>query len=372
MLDKKITVMQMIDSLDVGGAERVCVNYANALFTLDTQYKSHICVTRGGGPLEEFIKPGLDTFMMQKKSMFDRQAYSRAIRYVKENDIEIIHAHTGSYLTALIIQFFTPVKVIWHDHHGQSAKIKASLKFKIRTQVLKLLSRRFSYVITVNKLINEWVEKNLYVRKGCIEYLPNYAELYLKDESLELPGTKDTRIVSLANLRPVKDHLNLIKAFDILYKEGFTQWHVLLVGSTKDKVYLEKVNTLITQYHLENNIHILGVRSDAADILNECSIGVITSETEGLPMALLEYGLASLSVVSTRVGECPKVLEEGTYGLIAEVKDSKDLADKLRQLLSSGKDQGKYSKLFYQHVQDNYSKNAVLDKLLKIYEKVML
>ena len=54
-MNKKIKVLQLIDSLQVGGAEVLAVNIANALSKQGLV--SHLCATRTEGPLKENIEP---------------------------------------------------------------------------------------------------------------------------------------------------------------------------------------------------------------------------------------------------------------------------------------------------------------------------
>ena len=63
-MNKKIKVLQLIDSLQVGGAEVLAVNIANALSNEGVE--SHLCVTRNEGPLKENIKPSVGYLFLEK------------------------------------------------------------------------------------------------------------------------------------------------------------------------------------------------------------------------------------------------------------------------------------------------------------------
>ena len=62
-------VLQLIDSLEIGGAERMAVNYANALHKRIEV--SAICTTRNEGPLKELIKPEVPYFYLERKRQLD-------------------------------------------------------------------------------------------------------------------------------------------------------------------------------------------------------------------------------------------------------------------------------------------------------------
>ena len=73
---------------------------------------------------------------------------------------------------------------------------------------------------------------------------------------------------------------------------------------------------MIADYGLEKNVFLYGSRLDIENILNQAAIAVLTSQSEGLPVALLEYGLYKKSVVVTNVVEIPTIVENGKNGFL--------------------------------------------------------
>ena len=57
------------------------------------------------------------------------------------------------------------------------------------------------------------------------------------------------------------------------------------------------------EYNLNDIIQIAGSVVDTSSLLASADIGVLSSIFEGLPLSLLEYGLAGLPVVVTDVGQ---------------------------------------------------------------------
>ena len=356
--------MQMIDSLIMGGAERVAVNNANSIS--EAGHASYLCVTRESGPLEDFINEEVQTLNLRKRSTLDIKSIRLLVAYIKEHKIDVIHAHSTSFIIAAVAKIFTSVRVVWHDHNGN----RVNLKGKINTAI-KYFSYLFDYVIVVNNELHNWACTNLHVKNENVSYIQNYADLRFDDKEVTLAGTKGKRIVVLANLRNPKDHLNILTAFNSLDKELRDSWYMFFVGEDKMDDYSQAVKSFISENNLVQNVHVLGVRSDTAMLLKACDIGVISSYYEGLPMALLEYGIASLAVVSTKVGECPKVLGDGKYGLLAQAQDSSDLATQLKKYMQSPSLRDQLGKAYNAHVNEQYSKGAVIDILLKIYTKII-
>ncbi len=360
---KEPRVLQLIDSLAAGGAERVSVNLANALS--EVGIKSFLCATRKSGPLEQFIDSNVKKLILHKTSAIDLEAIYALVKFIWKNHINIIHAHSSSFFMAVLCKPFVEVKIVWHDHNG--IRYEADQK---QNKTIKYFSYFFDAVISVNEKLAQWSKDNLHLSKDKINYIQNFAILSCQNSNLKLPGNKENRIVSLSNLRWQKDHMTLLKAFKEIVKK-YPNFHLLLVGQDNEDEYSDMIKSYMQEEKLEKNVHILGSRSDTADILLNSTIGVLSSESEGLPVALLEYGLAKLPVVSTDVGQCGDVLGQGAYGEVVAVKNSDALAESLLKLIEDEELRNSLALKFYDHVQNNYSKDVVINELIDIYKRVL-
>jgi len=358
-------VLQIIDTLALGGAERVAVNIANALAQRGA--KSFLCATRNGGPLEKELNEKVVLLTLDRKSTFDISAIVRLRRFISANQISIIHAHSSSLFIAVMGKIFMPsVKLIWHDHYGnQDAILRNPLPYRI---ALRFADK----VIAVNRMLKDWIVDCGRVREDRVRYIPNFAVL---DDSrnasafvaLEVPGIKDRRVVSLANLRRQKDHITLIKSFSHVIALD-PNAHLLLIGDTPDKELLDEVRALIKEKDIEAKVSILGKREDVGAILARCDVGVISSVSEGLPVALLEYGFAGLAVVSTDVGQCREVLANGEMGMVVPSGDAEKLGEAIAELLGNPDLREELGRKFRGHVQKNYSEDAFMKALAEVYE----
>ena len=88
-------ILQLIDSLRPGGAEKMAVNIANAL--LPHVEGSYLCCTRKEGMLKDEIKPEVGYLFLNKKSRLDPKAILRLRKYIIDNKIDIVHAHSTSF-----------------------------------------------------------------------------------------------------------------------------------------------------------------------------------------------------------------------------------------------------------------------------------
>jgi len=233
------------------------------------------------------------------------------------------------------------------------------------------LLRHVGGVVAVSKPLADWSQNQLHFRKDRIWCLPNFVDTTKQvAPHRELPGRRGSRIVCVANVRPVKDHLTLIRAMQrvvIPYPDA----HLLLVGAHPDANYLSLVQREIQIQGLQSHVTLLGIRQDVTSILEGCDIGVLSSTSEGLPVSLLEYGATSMSVVATRVGQCGDVLDDGKAGLLVPASEASQLANAIISLLADESKRKSLGRAFFNRVQSRYSAEAVIGQLSEIYETVL-
>ncbi|MBN2868120.1 MAG: glycosyltransferase, partial [Flavobacteriaceae bacterium] len=279
---------------------------------------------------------------------------------VKQEQIDIIHAHSSSYFTATLVKLLYPkVKIIWHDHYGNSEFLHQRPK-----QVLKLCSYFFSHVFSVNQLLASWAKNKLYIE--TVSYLPNFSVENKQALVTQLQGVEGKRIVCLANLRPQKDHINLLNAFKAISYQH-QDWTLHLVGKDFEDDYSNTIKQLIVDLKLSNHVFIYGSCPDTSAILEHCDIGVLSSKSEGLPLAILEYGLASLPTIATNVGQCKEVIINEHTGLLVPSENPNALGEAINDYINNPSKRELLGHSLHLHIDKNFSKKAIIDTIKGIY-----
>ncbi|PTX61488.1 glycosyltransferase involved in cell wall biosynthesis [Kordia periserrulae] len=352
--------LQIIDTLETGGAEKLAVTYANALVSeVDASF---LCATRKEGMLKNQVSEDVGYLFLERKRTLDFGAIKRLKKYIKENEIDIVHAHATSFFIVFLTKLIYPkFKMIWHDHYGNSEFLAER-----KSLMLKIASYAMNGVISVNQQLKKWAEKKLSVSK--VIYLSNFP---VKSETVKaqtkLQGTDGKRMVCLANLRPQKDHFNLLLAFETVAKNG---WTLHLVGKDFEDDYSRQLKLFIHDHQLEDSVFVYGSREDVSNILNQCDIGVLSSKSEGLPIALLEYGLHKLAVLATDVGECHRVVSDETKGYLVPAKNEQVFAEKLQLLIDNQQERLAKAEQLHTHVQKHFSQKAIIQQLLSFYNEI--
>jgi len=362
---KYVGVMQIVDSLHSGGKEQMAVNLGNLLSNL---YRSYLCTTRSDGPLEHQLGQNVERLRLGRKRRFELSALRRLVAFIRENQIDILHAHGYSLFIAAMASLFPPhPAVIWHDNEGN---YEQAGRFR---WLYRLGTTRVSAVIAACEPLAEWARSRLHIPAERVWYIPNIGRIAEShEESPALPGTVGSRIVCVANLRPQKDHITLLRAMALVVQQD-PRAHLLLVGAARglDLGYLEHIRREISQQRLDKNVSLLGDRQDVHAILQGCSIGVLSSASEALPLALLEYGMAGLPAVTTTVGQCVEVLEGGSVGILVPPKSPERLAEALLSLLRSPEQCSVLGKKFQHRVQEVYGPGPVIEQICGVYDAVL-
>jgi glycosyltransferase involved in cell wall biosynthesis len=358
-----IRVAQIVDSLLPGGTESVAVNLANDLAE-ESCFLSYLICSRGEGELKQRIKPGVTYLSLNKKRSLDLPALWRLLQFIRKHKINIIHAHSTSFFFPVLIKRLCSFKLVWHDHYGLDVPVSGK-----RIYPYIFFSHFFDYAISVNERLLNSNRKHLHIGPQQQSYLPNYSVSLPVSELPEMKGLQAERLICLANLRPQKDHLTLLTALRLI-KDVYPSVTLYCVGIGEADAYETEVRQLTKDLELDDNVVFTGSVSNPFSYLQQCSIGVLSSSSEGLPLSLIEYGLAGLSVVCTRVGQCAELLQDGKNGLLVEPQNAVALAEACIQLLKDENLKRQLAVNFTAFVRNHYSKQAILHRLISIYKSI--
>ena len=293
-------IIQIIDSLEIGGAERMAVSYANILS--EKIEFSGLIATRKEGNLKQQLSKNVNYQFFNKKHKIDFRAVYKLFKYCKGHKIEIIQAHSSSFFIACLVKIISPkLKIIWHDHNGGIVPKRQGAIY------LQIFSVFFNGIISVNQELKTWALKKLFSKK--VIYLSNFTIPAIDEKKeTQLYGNEGKRILCLANLRIQKNHLMLVKVAQKL-RISHPDWTFHFVGKDFKDEYSKELNQEIIKYNLSENIFLYDSRQDIEHIIDQSTIAVFSSISEGLPVSLLEYGMQKKPVISTMVGEIQLIIK---------------------------------------------------------------
>ncbi len=175
----------------------------------------------------------------------------------------------------------------------------------------------------------------------------------------------DFTIGTIANFYPSKGLEYLIEA---VHKLQITNYKLhprfIIIGDGEER---HKLELLIANYHLQGRVILYGRLGNARNYLKAFNVYVLPSVKEGFPWAILEAMGAGLSVIATRVGAVPEVIQDGQNGLLVEPRNPAQIADKIEQLLSNDQ----LRNTLGTHAIQTISEHFAIDQMLRQIEELL-
>lgn len=346
-------VLQLIDSLEAGGAERMAINYANALAKKNVF--SSLVVTRKEGILKSQIHKDVAYLFLSKKSTIDIRCIIRLRKYIVENKIEFLHAHSSSFFLAFLVKLICfKVKIVWHDHYGISQDL-----YLRKNLILKCCSALFFGVISVNKSLKLWASSYLWCSN--VRYIPNFiCEFKGGFEKVVLKGIDKKRIICVANLRPQKNHTLLIEAANLINSK-FNGWTFHLFGKNFGDSYSDQLSKKVINLKLEKVVYFYDSVDNISVALKQCDIAVLPSSSEGLPLAVLEYGLSNLPVIATDVGEISQIITSVNNGIVVQSDNLLEFTWAIQSLIESEDKRIQMGKNLNKFIKLNFCEESIIE-----------
>jgi glycosyltransferase involved in cell wall biosynthesis len=203
----------------------------------------------------------------------------------------------------------------------RAANRKASAIVCVSDHVRSTFEEAFPRSARIMRTIRNGVDTSRFAapvdRRGC-------RELFGLPRDAVVIGT-------VGRLVPVKNHALLIEAFSRI-SARFPEIRLAILGQGKSR---DSLASLAAGEGLEGRISIHQTVSDVAKFYGALDIFALSSDSEGLPLTLLEAMASGLPVAATSVGGIPEAVEDGASGLLVPPGDAGNLAAALATLLEN-------------------------------------
>lgn len=364
-------VLQMIDTLFTGGAERLQITFAEGVQSKDVDL-TVVSLRAIDSHYPDLLKSlGATVHILPAPKLLHPQRMWALWKLFRSGKYDIIHSHLGyANILAGFIGRLAGVPVV-SSLHNTSVYEAGQHRLQV---VLETLALRFaaSRVIAVGYAVADAHRARL--RGKHIEVIPNAV-------SLLPPLTEEERIavrtaimgdptrsllISVGRLWPQKGYFDLLDAFTEIRKT-YPRAALAIVGS--GDLY-DELSTRINTLGLEADVFLLGKRTDVPKLLAASDLYVSASHWEGLPIAVLEAMSAGLPVVATTVGDVPRAVVEGT-GLVVPPQAPQALANAVCSLLGSPETLRASGVAARTHVTAVYGVENWVNRLLSLYHDVL-
>ena len=362
----RVRVLYLLDKAQGGGgAERLALSVLQRLDP--ARFDRSICFSRTVGvvPREMLRSSGINVTLLERKSRYDFLPWIKLFRIGRRKKFDVIHSHKhGSNFWGAVMSTIlrTPVFVA-HEHSWSYS----GDTFRVLVDRL-LIARRATRMIAVSDADRDAMIAVEKIDPSRIVVLPNGIPPADAGDTAplreELGIESDALVVACVGARPEKRVDILLRALPLLSDVDST-FRVLVIGVSSVG---RALRDLSAELGVADRVTFLGFRGDVPSLLNLADIGVISSDREGSPLALLEYMAAECAIVATSVGGIPRMVEDGAEALLVEPNDPEALAGALRRVLNDSELRKNLSRAARRRQLRDFSLDVVVAKTADLYE----
>lgn len=332
---QKIKILHIIKSLGRGGAEMLLPETLKLhdksrfdfhyIYFLPWKDQMQDLIISAGGEVKCFAAKNNIEILRQE---------SKIATYCKENKIDIVHCHLpwAGFVGRMVYQR-TGIPLVYTEHNIQE-------RYHFVTKLINKYSFNYqSLALGVSEDVSRSINNNISPRIPVKTILNGVnTNKFKRDTDL---GNRIKRRYGIPEMAPVigniavfREQKNIpdwIRAFKQI-SESHPQVFGLLVGAgPKD----EQIRQLIKDLGLTKKIILPGLQPDTTPYFSAMDIFMMSSDFEGLPIALLEAMSMKCAIVSTKAGGVTEVIEDGVDGLLCIPGSWKELATNANILIEN-------------------------------------
>ncbi|WP_074406524.1 MULTISPECIES: glycosyltransferase family 1 protein [Aquimarina] len=309
-----IRVLQIFTIMNRGGAESMIMNYYRNIDRDKVQF-DFLVHRKGKAAFDDEIKSlGGNIYIMDPiNPFFPKEYYDKLRTFFNEHKgYTIVHSHLNTFSSfplKIAKEFNIPCRIA-HAHtafeniklrnfvpnkENVTETVKKLIKFRLRKKVSTYATHRFS----CGDKAGQWLfgkNNDFYTMNNAIDtkkfvYKPETDQKYRKELNLE----GKVLIGHVGRLNNAKNHSYLLRIFANILEER-PDCILVLVGNGELQQAIEQE---IDDLGIQDQVRMLGVRSDISELLQMMDIFVFPSFYEGLPVTLIEAQAAGLRILAS-------------------------------------------------------------------------
>ncbi len=370
-------ILYYLDGLNRGGVEIIVTQLANYFNNKSAEIHvmylyQDMADMKPAFPSNVILHPL--PFNFNKKPYFQYFLYfKKLITLLKKIQPDIIHAHNSSFS-----YFFLASAIQWAKIQPINIRTLHSMGFFLERKTLIDKLRFFfdkkaseflkTVIVSVGPKVKDYVDDNYPLNRSVLITNGIDAKKIINTKPPKaLLGIKADRIVGIyiARICKGKNHKLLLQSW-VRVVECYPTALLILIGDGPLKFEYEE---LCKHMGIKDNVFFTGSVPNAADYLSIADIGIFPSESEGFGLGLCEMMAAGLPVIVSNIPAFQSIIRNGNNGLFFETYDSKDLSNKIINIIANKKMAVELGKKAQEDVFNNFTIDIMLDKYKELYKK---
>jgi glycosyltransferase involved in cell wall biosynthesis len=316
-------ILFLIDTLKIGGAEKVFVHDASALSK--EGYDVYFALLLGA-PEDPFVSelslPKEKIFFARARNFYDLSALLRLRVFCRANRINIVYSTLNeSNIAARLLKVLVP---------SLSICIREANMADYKPRKLRVLDFFLNALVVRIICVSEEVKASLAAkepwRKGKMLVVMNGTSVPGEHKIFPPETQLPLRLVNVGSLTKKKGQKFLVEAMRIVESKRPSAAMLEIIGEGNERPFLSKI---IRDHSLGNTVFLKGNLA-ATEVLARylaSDVFVLSSLWEGCPNVLLEASAIGLPSIATRVGGTSVIVEDGRSGKLVPKGDAQALAE---------------------------------------------
>ena len=321
--------------------------------------------------VERAARLGVRFHDIQERWPYSPALLTRVAGILRHERTDILHAHDyKSDVMGLLLRALCGVRLVTTVHGWVERSFKERLYVRLDKHAIRLYPR----VVAVSHRMADMLatmglsRHRIRVVHNAIDPDAFRADLANGRLRKELGlGTAHRVVGAVGRLSPEKDLATLLRATQVA-ETSVGPIHLVLVGDGPQRDELEH---LARQMDRTPRTHFLGHRTDVLGVYGALDVLALTSQTEGLPNAILEAQAMHVPVIATDVGGVAELVRHGQTGLLVRAGDVNGIAAHLAELLTDRARAMAMADCARAHIESEFSFASRMRKIEAIYEELM-
>lgn len=367
------TIVHVIHSLEIAGAENVCITICSNLNK--QKYQVYIVTIYDANPLVEKLKNhsnveviSLGIRLNTIRWIFSPKVFFKFRRILRGISPDTLHSHLWGIGTWFLFGIKgLGIRNLIATIHTSGGHYKSKHWFSIISRNIeewtyKLLNFK---LVCVSKEVQKTVQEKLRIFNSVVIF--NGIDIdYFQPlngnirESLNYPV-----LIHVGRYFPAKNHWDIIRSLPAL-KSKFPHFRMDFLGSGV-KEHLEQ---FCEENQMKDNVRFLGIRENVLNYLSQADIGLFPSSYEGLSLALLEMMSCELPVIVSDISVFKEITEKGACSKTVALHQIEELSNCIIDLASNKtlmKDMGKTGRKI---VTEYFSHNRMVSAYESMYDQI--
>ena len=358
-------LLHVLPSFAVGGVQ---VRLARVIGALGQRYRHRIIALDGNRAAGRLIDPALDVTIDIESPT--RQSLPSALFAIRR---QLADAHADLLLTynwgaiewALANSLFGVCKhVHFEDGFGPD---EADRRLWRRSMLRRLALVRSAVIVVPSRNLETIARREWHLPASRVRYIANGIDIdafAASGDSAPLFARRDDEVIigTVAPLRPEKNVGRLVRVFAMLDAARPTRLAIAGGGAQR-----EEIEAMARDLGVADRVIFLGPVAEPQRALALFDIFALSSNTEQMPMCLLEAMAMSLPVVSVDVGDVKAMIAPENRRYVVPKGDEKSFAIALADLATAPKRRAELGALNLSHVRRHYAWEAMVDDYDRIF-----